>query len=94
MTSKRNCNEEIVKQCREHFEREKRYWQRLKTKRIAISKEQFEAKNAIIEYLYNMAAGAALKIETRSVIDDLMWDYRELMMNVADYKEMIGDEYA
>lgn len=86
MAEKRNINQEIVKQCGDYFNREQRYWQRLITKRRSISTEEVQAKKRIIEAIYRVGAAAAIE-ERNVVIDDLLWDFKELKEVSKDYEK-------
>lgn len=87
MAGERNRQEEIVFQCTEHFEREKRYWSRLVEKNIILTLTVIEAKEHLVEALYQTASGAALKSSNRTVQENLLWDYREVILNIEAHKE-------
>lgn len=87
MAGERNLQEEIVFQCTEHFDREKRYWSRLAEKNSILESTVIEAKEHLVEALYQTASGAALKSGSRMVQENLLWDYREVILIIEAHKE-------
>lgn len=87
MAGERNLQEEIVSQCIEHFEREKRYWNRLVKKNILLELTVIEAKEHLVEAIYKTASGAALKSGSQTVRENLLWDYKEVILNIKAHKE-------
>lgn len=61
MADKKTLCEEIVHQAREHFIREKNYWNRQTEKKKWVSDCEYMAKEKILESIFNAAAAAALE---------------------------------
>lgn len=89
MADRRTLQEEIVKQCTDHFAREQRYWQRLIEKRRSVAEEEIVAKEQILNAIFQVGAVAALKTDSNEIRENLMWEYRDLQLTIKDYKELV-----
>ena len=71
MSAKRNVHEETVEKAKEYLVLEERYWKVLVKKAKLVTVEEINAKELIIDAIYNVGAEAAIKTEKRSLMHDL-----------------------
>lgn len=89
METRRDFHEVVIRECLEHFERDKKYWNRMIFRGTRMSGRQLLAKEVIIETVFDVAASAALKTTNAGMRELLMWDYRELKAIINDYRRMV-----
>ena len=80
MSARRVADAEIARQAKQHLIREERYWTRVERNAIVLANEEIDAKEAIIEAVFNLGAGAAVKAENKSLIEDLRWHYHAIKL--------------
>lgn len=78
MSDKRTMQEEIVKQCEEHFTRETKFCERQSINRKEVTNEEFTAKQRIVEQILATGASAAMKSGQNGRIEAIEWEFREV----------------
>ena len=91
MGDKRTLDEELIVQTEIHLEREERYWARFNAKGNLMSNEELEAKALLIDAIYNVGAGAALRVGNNTLTENLMWSYRSLMLVLRDTRSRLEE---
>ncbi|KXJ77407.1 hypothetical protein RP20_CCG007633 [Aedes albopictus] len=87
MTDCNSLDFTIAYQCIEVLERDYYYWTRLECKGSYITGEVSQAKELILEQIYNLAAGAALRTHSACVWEELQYWYRELKKVIAKHRQ-------
>lgn len=72
MGTRRDLHEQVIRECLEHFERDKKYWLRMTYRGTRMSAKQLLAKEVLIETILDVAASAALKTANAGVREMLM----------------------
>lgn len=90
--SEKTLEETIIYACINHFCRETQYWRRINVKGTRLDWMEISAKEKMNEQLYQLAAGAALRANRASIVEDLNWEYKELTREVQDHKQRVLTE--
>lgn len=74
---------EIVYEAIELFNRESLFWSRLESKGTVLPLVKVEAKYILLFYqTFNLAAGAAIRLYSKGILEDLKWNYIEVQQHI------------
>lgn len=86
---------EIVYEAIELFNRESLFWSRLESKGTVLPLVKVEAKYILLFYqTFNLAAGAAIRLYSKGILEDLKWNYIEVQQHIFPHRTRAARESA
>ena len=93
MAARKAAYVQLVQQVNEHLVREEKYWKRVEKYAMLLTDEEITAKEEIIQTIFNLGAGAAARIGSKSVMESLLWQYRTVYMEIQDTRRRLQRKY-